>query len=327
MVSYNSNYEWLGMAVGIAALGLLMSTGGAVTAELNGIAQPQVISNLTLEPNESISPSNPVRVSAFVSDDNLESVDMGVVDINNLLSDDMTLIGAIINKSGINGIYTARWYANSYSIKSGNLKEIVTVLLFDHPKWRDYYTIPGWFKKNSTTDEKVAFLMFNKTTNKLSLISNDNPGFTALTIEKGISIFKVSKFKFLQGWNNSPDRINGSVFTLYDFESPNNPYLISTNVPSGTYRAFIHVVDKNGNNYGAYRDIKVSSVLKGDLNGNGISADAGDLVLMKRASIGEITADSRYDLNCNGQPGDAGDLVLMKRASIGEINLLNYICG
>ncbi len=28
--------------------------------------------------------------------------------------------------------------------------------------------------------------------------------------------------------------------------------------------------------------------IKGDLNDNGISADAGDLVLMKRASIGEI---------------------------------------
>lgn len=59
----------------------------------------------------------------------------------------------------------------------------------------------------------------------------------------------------------------------------------------------------------------------GDLNGNGILADAGDLVLMKRASIGEIPADSRYDLNNNGQFADAGDLVLMKRASIGEINL------
>jgi parallel beta-helix repeat protein len=61
--------------------------------------------------------------------------------------------------------------------------------------------------------------------------------------------------------------------------------------------------------------------VKGDLNGNGVPTDAGDLVLMKRASIGEIQADSRYDLNNNGQFADAGDLVLMKRASIGEIIL------
>jgi bacillopeptidase F (M6 metalloprotease family) len=72
---------------------------------------------------------------------------------------------------------------------------------------------------------------------------------------------------------------------------------------------------------GWYIDDVVIINRRGDLNRNGIPADAGDLVLMKRASIGEIPADSRYDLNNNGQLADAGDLVLMKRASIGEINL------
>ena len=67
--------------------------------------------------------------------------------------------------------------------------------------------------------------------------------------------------------------------------------------------------------------VVIVSPVAGDLNENGISADAGDLVLMKRASIGEIKADSRYDLNNNGQLADAGDLALMKRVSIGEINL------
>jgi hypothetical protein len=71
---------------------------------------------------------------------------------------------------------------------------------------------------------------------------------------------------------------------------------------------------------GGYVQIKTTG-LRGDLNNNGVSADAGDLVLMKRASIGEIIADSRYDLNNNERFADAGDLVLMKRASIGEIIL------
>ena len=62
-----------------------------------------------------------------------------------------------------------------------------------------------------------------------------------------------------------------------------------------------------------------ATAVKGDLNDNGVSADAGDLLLMKRTSIGEIPADSGYDLNGNGQLADAGDLLLMKRASIGEI--------
>lgn len=68
-------------------------------------------------------------------------------------------------------------------------------------------------------------------------------------------------------------------------------------------------------------------LLRGDLNGNGVSADAGDLALMKQASTGEITSDSRYDLNNNGIPADAGDLVLMKRASNGEIDLNNATPG
>ncbi len=88
-----------------------------------------------------------------------------------------------------------------------------------------------------------------------------------------------------------------------------------------TYR--IRANDSAGNvNVSETRVIEILiPFLKGDLNGNGISADAGDLVLMKRASIGEILVDSRYDLNNNVQNADAGDLVLMKRASIGEITL------
>lgn len=69
------------------------------------------------------------------------------------------------------------------------------------------------------------------------------------------------------------------------------------------------------------RPMPPAPILRGDLNGNGVSADAGDLDLMEKASTGEITSDSRYDLNKNGISADAGDLVLMKRASKGEIDL------
>jgi hypothetical protein len=61
---------------------------------------------------------------------------------------------------------------------------------------------------------------------------------------------------------------------------------------------------------------------KGDLNGNGISADAGDLAKMKDASVGKITADGKYDLNTNGLFAGAGDLAKMKDASVGKIELL-----
>ena len=62
--------------------------------------------------------------------------------------------------------------------------------------------------------------------------------------------------------------------------------------------------------------------LKGDLNNDGSIADVGDVVLMLRASVGDIPGDVRYDLNGNGNIADAGDVVLMLRASVGNIELL-----
>jgi len=62
--------------------------------------------------------------------------------------------------------------------------------------------------------------------------------------------------------------------------------------------------------------------LKGDLNNNCEITDAGDVVLMLKASVGDISGDMRYDLNGNGNIADAGDVVLMLRASVGDIELL-----
>ncbi len=61
--------------------------------------------------------------------------------------------------------------------------------------------------------------------------------------------------------------------------------------------------------------------LVGDLNNEGKSADAGDLVLMNRAVLWEIPGDWLWDLNHNDRIADAGDLVLMNRAVLGEIIL------
>jgi len=61
--------------------------------------------------------------------------------------------------------------------------------------------------------------------------------------------------------------------------------------------------------------------LKGDLNDDGVSADAGDVMRMLKASARDITGDYRYDLNGNGVIADAGDVVLILRASVGDIIL------
>ena len=59
--------------------------------------------------------------------------------------------------------------------------------------------------------------------------------------------------------------------------------------------------------------------LKGDLDGDcTVAWDADDLLLMKKACLGLITGDWKYDLNGNGRNADIGDLVLQKRAYLGE---------
>ena len=65
----------------------------------------------------------------------------------------------------------------------------------------------------------------------------------------------------------------------------------------------------------------ISSYPRGDLNHNWAAADAGDVTLMLRASVGDVTTNPEYDLNSNGAEADAGDVTLMLRASVGDITL------
>ena len=65
----------------------------------------------------------------------------------------------------------------------------------------------------------------------------------------------------------------------------------------------------------------VSAYPRGDLNHNWVAADAGDVTLMLRASVDDITTNLEYDLNNNGAEADAGDVTLMLRASVGDITL------
>ena len=69
-------------------------------------------------------------------------------------------------------------------------------------------------------------------------------------------------------------------------------------------------------------DISLRMWIKGDLNNNGKSADAGDVSLMLKGSVLIIEPDWRYDLNNNGKLADAGDVLLILKASVGYIELI-----
>jgi len=67
------------------------------------------------------------------------------------------------------------------------------------------------------------------------------------------------------------------------------------------------------------RTVKAS---RGDFNGDGVSADAGDLAMMIDAAVGKYIPDLKYDLNINTIFADAGDLAMMKDAFEHKIELL-----
>ncbi len=69
-------------------------------------------------------------------------------------------------------------------------------------------------------------------------------------------------------------------------------------------------------------DVSLRMWIKGDLNNNGKSADAGDVSLMLKGSVLIIEPDWRYDLNNNGKLADAGDVLLILKASVGYIELI-----
>ncbi len=163
----------------------------------------------------------------------------------------------------------------------------------------------------------TAIVIVEKVPPSITFIPPTDPNNTILTTRNWTFInvsISESGSAWLE-WNGVNESMSGAGTDWH---------INKTGLGNGTYTYRVWANDSAGNeNVSETRVIEILiPSLKGDLNGNGISADAGDLVLMKRASIEEIQADSRYDLNNNGQLADAGDLVLMKRASIGEIKLV-----
>jgi hypothetical protein len=130
---------------------------------------PPVITNFRVSPNTSVNKTNPAIATAYVSDADLKEVTFGVVDSNNLVDTNMTVIGFSVNKSGISGRYVSPpWGAFAVSITNGTARDVVTLARIQFIS--DYYFISGSFKKNSSSSEKEALMWFNKTTNRLFIV-------------------------------------------------------------------------------------------------------------------------------------------------------------
>lgn len=196
-----------------------------------------------------------------------------------------TLIGNNVSNSYNRGIYL--WYSNVNTMSSNN--------------------VSNNYNKSVSLDFSSSNKIYNNFFNNINNMDQNDTRYSNVWNVVRISGINIIGGPYLGGNVWADPNGTGASQTCSDSDN------------DGICDSF-YMLNNNNIDYLplAYKPL---NILKGDLNSNGIPADAGDLVLMKRASTGEIPADSRYDLNSNGQNADAGDLVLIKRASIGEIKL------
>jgi hypothetical protein len=62
-------------------------------------------------------------------------------------------------------------------------------------------------------------------------------------------------------------------------------------------------------------------VIKGDLDNNGLAADAVDINMIMQASVGDYPVNEYFDLDENSDFADAVDVNMMIQANVGDIEL------
>ncbi|MCZ7404449.1 MAG: S-layer protein domain-containing protein [Candidatus Methanoperedens sp.] len=237
----------------------LINRYNIVVARLAMDITAPAITGFNVLPNTSVSIDNPATGRANVSDLNLMYAEFGVIDSSNKLDNNLTALVYYANDSGFSSMYVSPpWYSNSWRITNGTVQDVVTARYrTSHSDWQDYILVPGQFKKNASVGEVEALLWFNKTTGNLSNITTRDD--TSISISDGISTFKISKTKFINGLDNPPGSVDGASYVLYStVDNPNNPRLVSAYVPSGNYKMLVHAEDIFGNNNAAIENIVVT---------------------------------------------------------------------
>jgi S-layer protein (TIGR01567 family) len=142
---------------------------------------------------------------------------------------------------------------NVWIITNGTVDDIVTT--FTDTDWPDNIIIPGNFTQNVTSVEEDALLWFNISTGNLHNLTRDDIVLAPLTIESGVSTFKVLNVKI-----DTPGYFEeGPTFTLYAIENENNPYLVSTNVPTDAYEIGVFAEDNNNADNSNSTEIEVDN--------------------------------------------------------------------
>ena len=275
-----------------------VNRGSVLNIELSSsqdLTKP-VITDLKVEPNTSVSIINPAIASAYVEDENLFYIDFEFIDLNNLIDTDTMLLWYHINDSGINDTYfSPPWYANAWNITNGTVDDIVTTIT--DADWPDNIIIMGNFTQNATSEEEEALLWFNISTGNLNNVTRDDTVLTPLTIESGVSTFKVFNIKF----DISEDFEEGPTFTLYTIENETNPHLVSIHVSTGTYEVGVIAEDNNSNYCYNWTEVKVDSIwpIINSVTLNTTTPNAGDDILITVNATDNVAVTS---VEANGIP-------------------------
>jgi parallel beta-helix repeat protein len=241
------------------------------------VATIPVITDFKVVPNMSVNESNPAVLSANVTG-NLLYISFMVVDSNNLVRPNRTIIFDYANATGVNGEYQTSWNGEVLEItnETGVRTYVYPIYVYglyvlSSGSWcESNILVPADFNKNTTTTNRTVFLWFNKTTYKLSNITTGNMSDILNTsyiklseVEPGVSTVKMIHFEHINGIDQPPVwQISGKEeYKLYNIGDSRNPFLILSNAPSGNYKAVVHAVSKDWQHSILRADVNVKAPL------------------------------------------------------------------
>jgi len=181
----------------------------------------------------------PLNVGANVSGIDLKKVEVGIVDINGVMSDRVVLT-IVKNETGISGSYLMElsWVTQIVYVND----EPVTILINQSEPW---LYIPAYYR-NSTLGWSEAMLALNKSTFELEFIILNGKSIKPNDGEVMLRIFKMPRFGQLTIENSR----------VFDISSLEIERRIAMN---GVYLVYIYAEDEFGNNVTKMNYIEVDN--------------------------------------------------------------------
>lgn len=287
--------------VAIDSLNRKVAIGNIANSEFTAISIEPVISDFDVIPNTAISDDNPAYAIANIANGigNVAEANFGIIDNNNLVSDDSPILSMTVNMTGIEGPYiSAPWNGNVAYATDGTTEVLVTPIYVMSNMAignmaigniaNDYTSlgniaVAGLFKKNAQEEEKPVFLWLtgnlgiydigNVAIGNIATISDISyvDSGERITIEDGISTIKFGVFTYGniavddpynignmaidKLWNIQYSVQNLAIYDILGPNSSNNPYIATSNAPSGYYKAFVSAKDAEDNGVSLFTDI------------------------------------------------------------------------